>query len=254
MKKHFEAGSAAQRRTPDVIVALDMPEAAQALELADSLRGSEQPPWLKVGLELFTVAGPDMVRGLVERECQVFLDLKLHDIPNTVSRAARASARLGAHLITLHISGGEAMIRQAVEALHEGGEGPCRPLALGITLLTSDDGKDLPGGMSPAEFVVSQAMKAKAWGLDGVVCSGHEVAAVKAACGSELLCVTPGIRPVSYLEGVQAVDDQRRIMTPAKAVVAGADFLVIGRPITQAIDPAAALRGVRAEIAEALSQ
>ncbi len=233
---------------PEVIVALDVPGAEEALKLAGTLAGGSNGarPWLKVGLELFTAAGPDMVRELTRRGAQVFLDLKLHDIPNTVGRAAAVSADIGAGMLTLHLAGGEAMARAAVAAV---ANRPSRPITLGITLLTSQGPEDLPPGYTAARWVTELARRAKAWGLDGVVCSGHEAAAVKSACGKDFLCVTPGIRPAP--EPGQAVknDDQRRVMTPAEAVAQGADFLVIGRPITQTGDPAAALRRIRDELA-----
>ncbi len=242
---------------PEVIVALDVPGAEEALKLAETLAGNSADrstgarPWLKVGLELFTAAGPDMVRELTRRGAHVFLDLKLHDIPNTVGRAAAASTGIGARMITLHLAGGEAMARAAVAAVAAAPaapEGSPRPITLGITLLTSQGPEDLPPGYTAVEWVAELARRAKAWGLDGVVCSGHEAAAVKSACGKNFLCVTPGIRPAPAPDEIVKNDDQRRVMTPAEAVAQGADFLVIGRPITQAGDPAAALRLIRDEL------
>lgn len=234
--------NARKQRAAEVIVALDVPSAAEAFTLADDLTDDPTPPWLKVGLELFTAAGPDVARTLVSKGCRVFLDLKLHDIPTTVARAATAAAQVGVHMLTLHLSGGERMVRAAVEAL-----AACpapRPLCVGVTLLTSQGPEDLPPGTDPAAHVLNLARKGREWGLDGVVCSGHEAAGVKAACGADFICVTPGIRPA--FSG--SADDQRRVMTPAEAVAQGADFLVIGRPVTRAIDPVAALRQIRTEI------
>ena len=236
---------------PEIIVALDVPGADEALTLAEMLTGAtpDDPPWFKVGLELFTAAGPDMVRELVRRGGRVFLDLKLHDIPATAGRAATAAAHIGAGMITLHLSGGEAMARAVVNAAAD-----CpapRPIVLGVTLLTSQGPEDLPPGVNIMNEVINLAQRAKAWGLDGVVCSGHEAAGVKTACGRHFLCATPGIRLAANNGRSGQPDDQRRVMTPAEATAQGANFLVLGRPITRASDPAAALRLIRAEIAAA---
>lgn len=234
-------------RNAEVIVALDVPDIAGAYALADDLLDDPTPPWLKVGLELFTAAGPEVVRGLAERGCRIFLDLKLHDIPNTAARAAATAAALGVNMMTIHLSGGERMVKAAVEAAKSV---PGAPLVVGVTMLTSQGPEDLPAGVNPTDYVLDLAKKGAAWGVDGVVCSGHEAAAVKAACGKDFICVTPGIRPASP-DGTAKADDQRRVMTPAQAVAQGADFLVIGRPVTAAIDPVGALRLIRAEIAAA---
>lgn len=231
--------------TPEVIVALDVPDSAGAYALAGDLLDDPSPPWLKVGLELFTAAGPDVVRGLIGRGCRVFLDLKLHDIPNTAARAAAAATALGADMMTIHLAGGERMARAVAEAVQEAARATGKkPLVVGVTILTSQGPEDLPPGTDPVAHVADLAVKARAWGLDGVVCSAQEAAAVKKAAGPDCLCVTPGIRPAFAATS----DDQRRVMTPAQAVAQGADFLVIGRPITAAIDPVAALRLIRSEI------
>lgn len=223
-----------------LMVALDVPSAARALALAETLAGL--PLWLKVGLELFTAAGPDLVKTLLRRPFPLFLDLKFHDIPNTVQGAARAAARLGAQMITLHLEGGEAMAASALEGRQEAGGR--EPLIMGVTVLTSRE--ETESGLL-ANLVIQRAVQARSWGLDGVVCSGLETSAVKAACGKEFLCLCPGIR----FEGEAAGVDQARVVTPAQALAAGADFLVMGRPITRAKDPAAAAGRALREMAHA---
>lgn len=231
--------SAAER----LIVALDLAEAQAAAALAGRLAGAVG--LVKVGLELFVAEGPAGVARVAEAGLPVFLDLKLHDIPNTVAGAVRSAARLGAAMLTLHAAGGAAMIAAAREAA-ERAAGP-RPLLLAVTVLTSLEGPDLDAiGLSgPAEAAVLRlARLALAAGADGLVCSAREVAALRAAFGPGPALVVPGIRP----EGSPA-DDQRRTMTPTEAVAAGADWLVIGRPITRTPDPLAAARGIAASLA-----
>lgn len=233
-------------KPPDLVVALDLPDAAAALGLARALPAE---CWAKVGLELFTAAGPEVVRGLVATGRRVFLDLKFLDIPNTVRGAVRAASRLGAALADVHLLGGARMLAAALEGREDAAaEGCARPLLFGITVLTSMGPGDLPlpGGADPAGLVLDLARLARAEGLDGVVCSGREVAAIKAACGSDFLCLAPGIRPAGEDAG-----DQRRTLTPAQAVAAGADFLVAGRPIVRAADPAAAARAMLEQIRDA---
>ncbi len=222
----------------ELVVALDFPEAVPALSLARSLRGIV--PWAKVGLELFTAEGPGIVSRLRDMEFKVFLDLKLHDIPNTVQGAVRAAARAGADMLTLHASGGTRMLRAAAEARGAG----AGPLLMAVTMLTSLAAEDTAGIYlkTPAEMVLDLASKAFQSGLDGVVCSPLEARAVKAATGAGLLCLTPGIREAS--SDAAPADDQRRTATPAEAVAAGADFLVAGRPIARADDPAAAAKRI----------
>jgi orotidine-5'-phosphate decarboxylase len=223
--------------TAGLIPALDFPRAKEALALAARLRGVA--PWMKVGLELFTAEGPAVVRELKRMGFKVFLDLKFHDIPNTVRGAARSASLLGADLATLHHAGGGRMAGAALEGVREGvAKGGSATMLFAITILTSASPEE--AGCTEEELpgiVADKAREARDWGLAGVVCSGHEAAAVKAACGKEFLCLCPGIR----LEAGSA-DDQRRVMTPAAALAAGADFLVLGRPITAAADPAAAAR------------
>ena len=221
-----------------VIVPLDFPDAEAALALAARL-----DPALcrvKVGKELFTAAGPAVVARLHERGFEVFLDLKFHDIPNNVAGACRAAARLGVCMVKVHASGGEAMLRAARDAV----AGAARPpLLIGVTVLTSLGAADLARvGFqgSPEENVLRLAGLAHACGLDGVVCSALEAPRLRAAFGPGFRLVTPGIR----LEGAEA-HDQSRVATPGEAVRLGADYLVIGRPIALAADPAATLESIR---------
>lgn len=213
-----------------LIVALDVSDAARAARLSDTL--APHIGMLKIGLELFTAAGPDVVRSIREQG-PVFLDLKLHDIPNTVERASANVARLGVRMFNVHALGGEAMMRAAVEGAHRGadGVGAAMPLVLGVTVLSS-----LAEGLtSPATL----AFEAKAAGLDGVVVSGTDVRDVRDACGDDFVLVVPGIRP----EGSNG-DDQVRVLTPGEAIERGADYLVVGRPVTDAPDPVGVARGI----------
>jgi orotidine-5'-phosphate decarboxylase len=230
-------------RAPRLAVALDVPDRAAALAAATRLRGHVDI--VKVGLELFIAAGPDLVRELAGDGWAVFLDLKLHDIPATVAGAVRSASRLGAELLTLHAGGGRAMIEAAAAARSDDG----LPRLLGVTILTSLDDAQLdelgmPGGTAPG--VERLAALAHSAGCDGVVSSPHEVATVKETFGQEFLAVAPGIRPVGT-----AADDQARIATPADAVQSGADVLVVGRPIMKAPDPAAAAAAIKGEMEQA---
>ncbi len=222
-------------------VALDTSEPDEVARLAGALRG--RVGTVKVGLEAFTAGGPDLVRRVRDLGTPVFLDLKLHDIPNTVERAARYAARLGVAMLTVHASGGAAMLEAAVAGA-SAAERP--PVVLAVTVLTSLDDAALaelgvPGGA--AARVSAWAAMARRAGCGGVVCSPQEAAALRAALGERFRLVTPGIRPAGESAG-----DQRRIATPAAAVAAGADILVIGRPITAAADPAAAADAIAAEL------
>jgi orotidine-5'-phosphate decarboxylase len=217
-----------------IIVALDTPTLASALALCDRLHGVVG--FFKIGLELFSACGPEAVRWVKARG-RVFLDLKMHDIPETVGRAMTAAGKHGVDLVTVHAAGGRAMLGRAVEAAH----------VVAVTVLTSLDDRDLDdvrlrGPL--AELVTARARLAQDCGCDGVVASPREVAAVRAACGPSFLIVTPGVRPEGAAEG-----DQKRVATPAAALRAGADYLVIGRPITGAKDPPAAARAIAAELA-----
>lgn len=230
-----------RREGPRVIVALDFPEAKSALALAERLSPSECG--LKVGKELFTAAGPDLVKQLVKMGFPVFLDLKFHDIPNTVASACRAAADLGVWMLNVHASGGGKMMEAARQAVDLSTR---KPLLIAVTVLTSMNEADLREtgvAASPAEQVNRLAGLAKQSGLDGVVCSAREAASLRASLGNEFLLVTPGIRPAGTDAG-----DQSRIVTPASAVRAGSDFLVVGRPITQADDPLLALQTINEEI------
>lgn len=227
---------------PKVIVALDFADAASALALAQRLDPLQCK--VKVGSELFTVAGPALVENLVGRGFKLFLDLKFHDIPNTVASACRAAARLGVWMMNIHGSGGRAMLTAAREAIPSGAEAP---KLIAVTLLTSMGEGDLADvGIAgpPADAVSRLASLAKTCGLDGVVCSAREAAGLRSACGADFCLVTPGIRPADA-----SADDQARIMTPAAALANGSSYLVIGRPIIRAADPLAALAAINAEIA-----
>ena len=223
-----------------LIVALDVPDAPAARALLDRLAG--HVGLFKVGSQLFTAAGPDLVREIVGRGERVFLDLKYHDIPNTVSGAIAAASRLGVTLVDVHGLGGRAMMEAAVGALPATGT-----RLLAITVLTSHDEAALEriglGGPIPGA-VRRLALLAREAGVDGVVASPHEVALVREACGPDFLIVTPGIRPAGAAKG-----DQARLATPAAALAAGADYLVVGRPITEAADPAAAADAIVREMA-----
>jgi len=224
-----------------IIVALDFPDAAAALALVDRLDPALCR--LKVGKELFTVAGPDLVRALVARGYEVFLDLKFHDIPNTVAAACRAAAGLGVWMMNVHAAGGRRMMQAAREAL---AELPQRPLLIGVTVLTSMSAEDLAEtgiAAEPADQVMRLASLTQACGLDGVVCSAQEAALLRQRLGEDFRLVTPGIRPAGSEAG-----DQRRVMTPTQAIAAGATDLVIGRPITAAADPVKVLQSINDEI------
>jgi orotidine-5'-phosphate decarboxylase len=226
---------------PRVIVALDEPSAAAALALADRL--SPAACRLKVGKELFVAAGPGLVEQLAARGFGVFLDLKFHDIPNTVAQALKAAVRLGVWMVNVHASGGRAMLEAARDAL---ADAPQRPRLIAVTVLTSLGDADLVElGWAPdaAGRALALARLAHAAGLDGVVCSAREAAAMRATFGDGFLRVTPGIRPADA-----SADDQTRIATPAAAIAAGSSYLVIGRPVTRAPDPAAALAAIATEI------
>ena len=203
--------------------------------------------WLKLGLEAFTAFGPALVEEVAAGHGRVFLDIKLHDIPNTVRRAAANCAATGAAMFNVHASGGRAMLEAAVEGADEGSTGS-RPLVIAVTVLTSlDQGAltELGLGEDPAEIVVRWALLARECGLDGVVASAREASMIRRACGPDFLIVTPGIRP-----SWTAAGDQKRVMTPADAVAAGADILVVGRPITGAESPAAAAARILDELAD----
>lgn len=225
-----------------VVVALDFDNQESALSFVDSI--SADSCRLKVGKEMFTYFGPDFVRELVKRGFDVFLDLKFHDIPNTVAKAVAAAAELGVWMVNVHASGGEKMMRAAKEALAPYGEKA--PLLIAVTVLTSMEQSELPlVGVDSVldEHVLKLATLTNDCGLDGVVCSAQEASRLKEMLGQHFKLVTPGIRPAG-----SAVGDQKRIMTPEQAVKAGSDYLVIGRPITQSISPSDVLTEINATL------
>jgi orotidine-5'-phosphate decarboxylase len=227
-----------------IIVALDFADAVSALKLVDRLDPALCR--LKVGKELFTAAGPEFVRELVARGFDVFLDLKFHDIPNTVAAACRAAASLGVWMLNVHASGGRRMMIAAREAL---ADLPQPPLLIAVTVLTSMSAEDLSEvgvAAAPADQVLRLARLTRACQLDGVVCSAREAALLRVDLGESFRLVTPGIRPAGADTG-----DQRRVMTPLEALRAGASDLVIGRPITAAADPLAALQQIQFDIQNA---
>ncbi len=226
---------------PPLIIALDTDSRSAGLAMADRL--DPRLCRVKVGNELFTRAGPGVVEALRERGFQVFLDLKFHDIPNTVAAACRAAADLGVWMVNVHAQGGLRMMPAAVEAVAGFRE---RPHLVAVTVLTSLGPEDLEATGLPADpeaLALDLAGLARRSGLDGVVCSAREATAMRERMGDDWLLVTPGIRPAA-----SATDDQRRTMTPAEARAAGSDYLVIGRPVTGADDPAAALRTITSEL------
>ena len=230
-----------------ILVALDVESSDRAIALADQLRGSVGG--FKIGKQLFTAEGPEMVRELTSRGDRVFLDLKFHDIPNTVAGAVQSAVATGAWMVNVHASGGSAMMKAAAEAARTTAAtlGRPRPLVIAVTVLTSMDNEALAesGVARPMlDQVVHLATLARASGLDGVVASPQEVRAIRAACGADFQIVTPGIRPADQ----QGKDDQARTLTPAQAVAAGSSYLVIGRPITAAPDPRKAAEAITATL------
>jgi len=222
----------------DVIIACDFPSADACLEFLDKF--GDLRPYVKIGMELYYAEGPEMVRRLKERGHKVFLDLKLHDIPNTVKSAMKVLASLGVDMCNVHAGGSSAMMRGAIEGLEAGIKpGQSRPLLIAVTMLTSISEEvmrdELRISGEVKDTVAAYAKNAANSGLDGVVCSPLEASAVKASCGEEFLTVTPGVR---YPDG--DIGDQQRVTTPARAREMGSDYIVVGRPITRAEDPAAA--------------
>ena len=239
------AEDAAASANDRLIVALDVPTAAQARELAEQLRGTCR--WVKVGLELYLAAGAAMVEELTAQGFSVFLDLKFHDIPNTVAGAVRSAASMGASLLTIHAAGGPAMLRAAAEAAAATTNAP---QLLAVTVLTSMDRAQLSAigiETSAADQVLRLARMAIDSEIRGLVCSPEEVALLRRELKSQPRLVVPGIRPAGA-----AVGDQKRIATPADAIRAGASQLVVGRPITHAADPAKAAQSILTEIASAV--
>ena len=222
-----------------VIVALDFPTAPQALDLVRNLSG--EVSFFKIGLQLYTAAGPEIVRAVAATGAQVFLDLKLHDIPNTVAKTIAAAADLGVRMLTIHLSGGRRMIEAAVA------ECPVNLLLLGVTVLTSSDETTLrETGVDRGveEHTVALASLGVASGIRGLIASPHELRALRGQLGQEVKIITPGVRP-----SWAGADDQKRFTTPQEALRNGADYLVIGRPITAHTDPREAARKIIAELA-----
>ena len=213
-----------------IVVALDYPTPQQAIEMAKQLDPAKCR--VKVGKELFTASGPAVLEQLHKMDFDVFLDLKFHDIPNTCAAAVAVAAELGVWMVNVHASGGERMMTAAAEAIANNND---KPLLIAVTVLTSMEQSDLTGiglDVNPQQQVERLAKLSKQSGMDGVVSSAQEIELIKNLCGKDFLTVTPGIRPVGSAAG-----DQRRIMTPPQAVNAGGDYMVIGRPITQAANP-----------------
>jgi orotidine-5'-phosphate decarboxylase len=226
---------------PRIVVALDYADAPSALALANQLDPSQCR--LKVGKELFTAAGPQLVETLVDKGYGVFLDLKFHDIPNTVAKACEAAARLGVWMLNVHASGGQPMMEAAKEGVAKSGH---QPLLIAVTILTSMDQQvmqslGIPGTLQ--DQVLRLARLTQAAGLDGVVCSAQEAPVLRSTLSENFCLVTPGIRPRNA-----SLDDQSRVVTPADALRQGSSYLVIGRPITRAADPLQALRDINHEI------
>jgi orotidine-5'-phosphate decarboxylase len=229
--------------TDRIIVPLDVPDTAQAIELLDKL---PDVTFWKVGLELFVGSGHEVIRILQERQKKIFLDLKFHDIPNTVVGACRAAAKYNVDLLTVHAAAGRPALQAAVTALAATTERP--PALIAVTLLTSLNSRELAFDLhipvELPEYTLNMSLMAKECGCQGAVCSPQEVGALRRVCGQDFLLVCPGVRPEWA-----ASADQRRTMTPVQAITAGADYLVIGRPITAAVDPGAAWEKICEELA-----
>ncbi len=233
-----------QTTNPRIVVALDYADAASALQLVERLDPALCR--LKVGKELFTAAGPQLVEKLIAKNFGVFLDLKFHDIPTTVQKACEAASRLGVWMLNVHASGGTAMMQAAREGVAKSGR---QPLLIAVTVLTSMNQaalKEIGVEDELQNQVLRLASLTKQAGLDGVVCSAQEAQLLKKQLGADFCLVTPGIRPKTA-----SLDDQTRVVTPAQAIGWGADYLVIGRPITQAADPLQALQAIDQELQQA---
>ena len=226
---------------PKIIVALDYPAAAPALALADRLQPSLCR--LKVGKELFTAAGPQLIEQLMQRGFEIFLDLKFHDIPNTAAQACKAAAALGVWMVNVHALGGRKMLEAAHEAMANVAQPPKLVAVTVLTSMAQQDLSEIGINVSPADLALRLATLARDCGLDGVVCSAQEATLLRRHCGDDFCLVTPGIRPAN-----SDANDQSRIMTPRAALESGASYLVIGRPITQAVDPLLALQNIAKDI------
>lgn len=227
-----------------IILALDFDNGRDARALVERLEPRQCR--LKVGKELFTREGPAFVKSLVAMGFDVFLDLKFHDIPNTVAAAVVAAADMGVWMVNVHASGGTRMMAAACEALHARGSTTLLTAVTVLTSMTAEDLREVGVTATPAEQVARLAGLARDSGADGVVCSAHEAGAVGRLCGDDFIRVTPGIRSAANGAG----DDQRRVMTPSQAIVAGSSYLVVGRPVTRATDPQAALLAIATEIGD----
>ena len=226
-----------------IIVALDFNSSSRAIEFVDNL--DPKLCRLKIGKELFTAAGPNLVETMIKKEFDVFLDLKFHDIPNTVASAVQAAADLGVWMLNVHISGGSTMMKSAKDAIVS--HGGCKPILIGVTVLTSISSAELSEiGINNdlKDQVVQLAKLAYQSGLDGVVCSAEEAKLLRNSMPADFILVTPGIRREQ-----DAAGDQKRVITPSQAIRNGSDYLVVGRPITQAVSPSAALAAFNSEIA-----
>lgn len=227
-----------------ILVALDYPTAEQALAMAQKLDPAVCR--VKVGKELFTRCGPSIVESMHQLGFDLFLDLKFHDIPNTVAKACAAAAELGVWMVNVHASGGRRMMEAARDAVEASSRGDQRTKLIAVTVLTSMERSDLAEiglDIDPLDQVKRLAALTQSSGLDGVVCSAQEASSLRAESGAGFELITPGIRPADSEKG-----DQRRIMTPAQAITAGSTYLVVGRPITSATDPAAAAAAIQAEV------
>ena len=231
----------------DVIVACDFSSKEETIKFLELFENEDRKPFVKIGMELFYAEGPDIVRTIKTRGHKIFLDLKLHDIPNTVEKSMRVLSGLDVDMTNLHAAGTKNMMTAALKGLTK--PDGTRPLLIAVTMLTSTDQesmeKDILIDKPIDEVVMKYAENAMECGLDGVVCSPHESKKVHDACGRKFLTVTPGVR---FADG--EIGDQKRVMTPAKAKEAGSDFIVVGRPITQAKDPVAAYRRCVAEFVD----
>ncbi len=231
-----------------ILVALDYPTEEQAMAMAQQL--DPEVCRVKVGKELFTRCGPVIVESLHGLGFELFLDLKFHDIPNTVAKACAAAAELGVWMVNVHASGGRRMMEAAREAVEKSSLGDQRTKLIAVTVLTSMERSDLREiglDIDPLDQVKRLAALTQSSGLDGVVCSAQEASALRAQAGEGFELITPGIRPTNAEKG-----DQRRVMTPAEAIAAGSTYLVVGRPITGATDPAASAAAIQAEVSTAL--
>jgi orotidine-5'-phosphate decarboxylase len=235
----------------ELIVALDFENLSQALDFVET--AGDSVTWYKIGSQLFCSAGPLAVSELKKRGKKVFLDLKFHDIPNTVASAVVEAVKMGADMVNVHASGGREMMKAAVKAAADNAVSGKRPLVIAVTVLTSMDSSALTEVMNrtdsyePSTHVPHLAKLAKDSGMDGVVASAHEIELIRKVCGKDFVLVIPGIRPAD-----SSTDDQKRIMTPAEAVRKGANFLVVGRPVLKAKNPAEAARAIKAEMQQAL--